>query len=157
MRASGRYLLMLTVICMISWGWFVSHYLILIGGVTPSLPDLVYLVKKGALPSVAGQYIAFTPPENPYYTQTFIKIVGGVEGDKVSKDPHNNFYINGQLIGKAKSFSRTNEQLYPGPTGSIPKGNYFVYTTHKDSYDSRYRQIGWISENRVIGTAIPIL
>ena len=35
--------------------------------------------------------------------------------------------------------------------GVIPAGHYYVYAPHKDSLDSRYALVGWISEEEIIG------
>lgn len=122
---------------------------------TESLPQPFFVVEKNILPE-KGQFIAFRVPRNPYYQEgtEFVKIVGGVTGDVVSMDSERNFYVNGHLIGKAKEHSKTGQPLATGPVGRIPAGRYFVYTPHKDSYDSRYKDIGWVSKTQVVGKAI---
>lgn len=122
---------------------------------TPSLPGYVYLVDTKAIPKV-GELIAFIPPKNPFLNSAgFLKIVGGVEGDIVSVDGQR-FYVNGKYIGESKSESIKGQPLLPGPTGVICRGCFFVYTTHKDSFDSRYKDIGWIDLQSVIGRAYRI-
>lgn len=137
--------------------WITSNYVLLVNA-TGSLGNWAFIVKKGVIPTKVGEYIAFMPPVNPYYNnKPFIKIIGGVAGEEVNADENRVFSVSGRLIGKAKDVSVTGDALLPGPTGIIPEHHYFVYSPKKDSYDSRYHQIGWISEDRVVGTAIPVL
>ena len=72
----------------------------------------------------------------------------------MTMDTDRNFYINGKKIARAKEMSMMHQPLKVGPVGVIPKGHYFVYTPHYDSYDSRYNDIGWIGPDQVIGTAV---
>ncbi|MDA0967632.1 MAG: S26 family signal peptidase [Proteobacteria bacterium] len=123
---------------------------------TGSLGNLAFLVEKGVIPQEKGEYIAFIPPKNPYYTKTFVKIIGGVAGDEVTQEDRI-YYVNGIKIGRAKEVSLKGDPLSTGPVGLIPENHYFVYTPMKDSYDSRYKTIGWIPKDLVVGTAHPIL
>ena len=121
---------------------------------TGSLQYTLFLVRKSVLP-VKGQYIIFRAPGNGLYNKPFIKLVGGVEGDAVTRDGYS-YYVNGKYIGKAKEFSKSGNPVKLGPVGDIPQGNYFVYTNNKDSYDSRYEEIGWVKSSNIIGVAYPI-
>ncbi len=38
--------------------------------------------------------------------------------------------------------------------GTIPPHKFFAYTPHKDSFDSRYNDLGLIDAKDIIGTAI---
>ena len=122
---------------------------------TASLPGVLYLVVKNEMPDTRGDLIAFYPPPNRYYPSGmfFIKKVMGLPGDQVSRIGRT-YYINGSRVAIAKPYSRSGNTLQLGPTGRIPKGKYFVWTPHPDSYDSRYEDIGWISQDRVIGRAV---
>lgn len=82
-------------------------------------------------------------------------------------------YVNGKSIGIVKPFSK---KLLPAlefarnkkeekfsikefslnaiDAGKIPTHKFFAYTPHKDSFDSRYQEIGLIDEKDIIGTAI---
>lgn len=125
---------------------------------TPSLPGRVFLVQKWALPERGG-YLAFHYPSNAFYTTqtTVCKRVGGVGGDVVAQ--HEGWYtVNGQRRGYAKfSFARSLQiTLQPGPVGLIPEGMYFVYGDHEDSFDSRYREVGWIRPWQVVGRCVPV-
>jgi len=125
---------------------------------TESLPNKFFLIKKGSLPKNRGDYIAFKPKNNRYYKgKTFVKIVGGMPKDNLEKYSNRNLSINKGPLLKAKEKSLRGDVLEVIEfEGVIPAKNYFVYTSHKDSYDSRYEEIGLINENEIIGTATPI-
>lgn len=121
-----------------------------------SLPYKVFVIKKGVLPS-RGDITSFRLYNNARYPDGTImtKIVGGVEGDKVTLNNHE-FHINDEMLVTAKTHSLKGDPLEPGPTGRIPKGEYFVYGTHEDSFDSRYQLLGWINYEDILGVAYPL-
>jgi conjugal transfer pilin signal peptidase TrbI len=127
---------------------------------TGSLPQHVFLVIKHQ-PLHRGDYVAFYPPPNPFYAghQLFIKRVAGIAGDKVKRQGHC-FYVHSnrvnQRIGIAKPQSRRGIPLHLGKTGHLEQGEYFVYTPHPDSFDSRYQELGWVKEVQVAGRAFPL-
>ena len=123
---------------------------------TESLTHWAFIVDRRANPK-RGDLIYFAPPKNPYYADTgFVKIIAGVAGDTVRREAAT-YFVNDFEIGAAKPVSQKGDPLTPGPIGVIPHGSYFVFTPHKDSYDSRYKDIGWISRDRIIGVARPVL
>lgn len=128
-----------------------------ITNIDDSLPGKVYRIERGTLPG-KNEIAALRAPSNPYYPKDapFLKIILGVPGDLVTRDGES-YFINGQFIGKAKRETHGSFPLTPGPTGTIPNGHYFIWTPHPDSYDSRYGEIGWIEQNRIIGRARRIL
>lgn len=131
--------------------WFEVRY-----QVTESIPGVLYFIVKNKTPQ-KGDLAAFWPPLNKYYTNTcFIKYVKGVAGDKVARRGQQ-FFINGEFIGEAKMYSLKGDLLVPIEEGPIFNGHYFMWTPHKDSYDSRYKDIGTISSGRIIGTAYRLL
>jgi conjugal transfer pilin signal peptidase TrbI len=67
------------------------------------------------------------------------------------------FYLDGEYLGEAKKYSLEGFPLVPSEGGVILKGRYFMWTPHKDSYDSRYQDIGTISSDRIVGTAYRVL
>ncbi|MEM8985166.1 MAG: S26 family signal peptidase [Pseudomonadota bacterium] len=123
---------------------------------TASLSHWAFIVDRRATPE-RGDLIYFAPPDNPYYADTgFVKIIAGVAGDEVRREERT-YFVNDVEIGAAKPRSQKGDPLEPGPVGVIPANTYFVFTPHKDSYDSRYKQIGWIGRDRIIGVARPVL
>ncbi len=137
---------------------FHPYYRLAING-SASLPGWIYLVTVGDKFGLQrGEVIAFHPPHNDHFPNgvTFMKKVMGLPGDVVS-ETERSFSINGQYVGFAKTHAQTGELLDVGPVGVIPEGAYFVWTPHEDSYDSRYKDIGWIGEDRIIGRAVRLL
>jgi conjugal transfer pilin signal peptidase TrbI len=130
---------------------------------SPSLPNWAFLVKRGMLPS-RGDTVFFTPPAGPLVTRhfgtrpsPFGKIVYGMPGDVVEHEGADVFIRSGQgqrrHVAAMKPRARTGEPLEAGPTGTIPAGCYYVGSSHKDGFDSRYAAIGFICRDRMIGTA----
>ena len=113
--------------------WFVLHYQFA-WNTTNSLPQKLFIIKIGRLPA---------------------KNVIGASNDIVTKQGQA-FYINGEKIAVAKTHSLKGRSLQTGTVGMIPKGKYFVWTPHIDSYDSRYDEIGLIDERTIIGVAYPL-
>ncbi len=139
----------------IFFSW-VSYYYSVSINLTESLKGLVYLVKKKTYP-VKDQLIAFTISENPFYKKNmvFIKIVGGVAGDVVTRRG-NDYYVNDQRIGSWLAKASSGQAMTKGPVGIIPPDHYFVYTPHLRSFDSRYGRIGWVHRLKVVGTAVEL-
>lgn len=130
--------------------WYVTN-------IDQSLPGLFYQIEWGELPKrndVAGIRV----PKNPYYPEgaPFLKIIRGVPGDVVTCDGRK-FFINGLFAGEAKEQTKRGNPLTLGPTGIIPADHYFVWTPHKDSYDSRYGEVGWVAKQNILGTARRVL
>lgn len=134
---------------------FHERYLLTVNH-TESLSHWAFIVDRKAQPG-RGDLIYFAPPENPYYEdQGFVKIIAGVPGDRVHRKAQV-YFVAEREIGVANPVSRAGDPLEPGPVGVIPAGHYFVFTPHKDSYDSRYDDIGWIGRDRIVGVAKPLL
>ena len=149
------------------WAWWAvplavatvtSRYVAISINVTESLPERVFVVLKQSTSFQRGDYLVFRHPGGGPYPAgaPFVKKVAGVAGDLVEVRGRD-FYVNGQLIGRAKETSKSGFPLLLGPTGVIAPGAYFVYTPHPDSFDSRYALTGWIGGERIIGRAVPIL
>lgn len=138
--------------------WLTDNYQIRVN-IMPSLPQKYWLVAKSKMPKRCD-YICFKPSDEVIKEHglspnvTFTKQVIGIENDKVTLKKRD-FYINGQYIATAKTHSLKGELLNPGPTGVLGKGQYFVFTSHKDSFDSRYEKMGWVNHTQIIGVAYP--
>ena len=136
---------------------------------TESLPDHVFITVKGWKSNIQrGDYVAYAfPSENPVSPfrkgDHMVKIVGGVAGDKVIMTENRSFQIiqpgqekfaatlGGDSMGISKTVSRMGKPLEAGPVGVIPEGHYYVFAPHKDSLDSRYAMVGWITNDDIIG------
>ncbi len=128
---------------------------------TESLPQKIFLIKKGTLPK-RNDYAAFYKP-NKWYKNSFVKQVIGLEGDEIKIEADKVLIIikangNKQIIdaGIIKEFSLHGEKLARINARIIPVGYHFVHATHKDSLDSRYSDIGLISSEEIIGVAVPV-
>ena len=120
--------------------------------VSESLDGNLFLIDKWNKEIKKGKKISFAAEGNGYYQGEFLKIIKGVEGDKVVHDD-SAVYINNEYVGIIKERGRNGDLLQAGPTGIIPKGECFVAGKHKDSFDSRYKNIGYVKKNNIIGTA----
>jgi len=129
---------------------------------SPSLPYWAIWLDRGAAPQ-RGDIILFDPPASPLLAKhfgkepkPFGKRVSGMPGDVVTEKDRV-YFVNGRQVAKAKLKSRLGEPLALGPTGTVPRGCYFVTTAHKDGFDSRYAAIGWICRQHILGVGRPIL
>ncbi|MDA0902096.1 MAG: type-F conjugative transfer system protein TraW [Proteobacteria bacterium] len=129
---------------------------------TESLPQKYFLIIKGKLPEKGGYAYFKNDKTKKFYTENiaFTKQVIGISGDLV-KEVNNNFWIFGEkesitFGGLAKEYSLKGEKLTKNSVGIIPPNHYYVYAPHKDSLDSRYKEIGLIHESDIIGKAIPL-
>jgi conjugal transfer pilin signal peptidase TrbI len=127
-----------------------------------SLPNWAFLIRRGQMPA-KGDYVFFDPPQSALLSRhfgvrpkMFGKIVYGLPGDMVGHSGPD-VTINGTRVARMKAVTRLGEPLTPGATGSVPPGCYFVGTPHKDGFDSRYAEIGFVCRRQIIGTGEPVL
>lgn len=140
--------------------WRDDHGLLI--NTSESLPNWAFFIRKNKAPH-RGDYIVFDPPQSPIvvahfgaHTAAFTKIAYGIAGDVVSR-VGGVVFVNSEPVGRLKPLTKLGERLAPGPTGVIPNGCYYVGTPHKDGFDSRYGDIGFICRDRIIGTGEAIL
>ena len=140
--------------------WRSSHVLLI--NLTQSLPNWAFLIERGRLPA-RGDYIFFQPPRGALLRrhfgekpQPFGKLVLGMPGDLVAHQG-SLVTINGRPVVTMKPLTRLGEPLTPGRTGPVPHGCYFAGSVHKDGFDSRYAEIGFVCRSQIIGTGVPIL
>lgn len=128
---------------------------------TDSISGRAFVIIKKSYPHKKMDKIIFkiNNLHTHYRDKTLIKRVLGFEGERVTvKDGY--IYLNGENLGKIKSQSLAGNPLYSlikdQQTIIIPKNHYFVYSPHRDSYDSRYKSMGLISKKKVMGVAYEI-
>jgi len=128
---------------------------------TNSLPHKIILIHKyppHKMPPIKrGDLVIFHwehPQKKDWYPDydqaRWIKIVAGVPGDVVSQEG-DRYYVEGIFVGELKKESKKGIPLEPGPTGVLPEGYYYLYGTNENSLDSRYRIIGWVPKEKIIG------
>ncbi|MBF0206930.1 MAG: S26 family signal peptidase [Oligoflexia bacterium] len=150
------FILAAVVICIRGSVYVLSHWYDIRYQYTDSIPGKIYLIVKNKIPQ-KGDLVAFWPPPSNIYKHTcFIKYVKGIAGEFIKREGLR-FYLNSEFIGEAKKYSLKGLPLFPSEGGVILKDHYFVWTPHKDSYDSRYKDIGTISSANIIGTAYRLL
>lgn len=156
MKTKHRKILIVGILIMSSILLF-RHYFLLVPNLSSSLPQHLFLVIKGDVPTARDQFFVAYVPGNQYYSKRpFIKMVGGLPKDQI-RIVDRAFYINDQFIGFAKFHSLKGDPLARAQiAGMIPEQKFFAYTLHRDSYDSRYQEIGLIDEKNIVGTAIAI-
>lgn len=140
--------------------WRQNHAFLI--NATDSLPNWAFLIENDRTPE-RGQYVFFNPPRSALVARhfgaepsMFGKIVYGAPGDVVTRRGRT-FYVEGRPVAVAKERSKDGEPLALGPTGTLPPGCYFVGTPHRDGFDSRYGEIGWICRERLVGVGTAIL
>ncbi len=127
---------------------------------TTSLPYHLVLIKKHTTPTTHDQLFAFKTPDSAryYHGKTMLKLVGGLPGDEIKikeVSKQSILYVNQTVIGVIKERTLRGDSIAPtNQIGIIPKGKIFAYTPHKDSYDSRYQEIGLIDAGSILGVAI---
>ena len=141
---------LLVLIVLLSVVWLQQH-LMLVGNVTESLPQKIWLGIKGFKPK-KGDYVVLVTNNYPI---SITKQIVGVENDTVILKGRD-FYINGIFVARAKTHSKQGEPLIPSKTGVLGKDEYFVASSHPDSFDSRYQPIGWVNEKQIIAVAYPL-
>lgn len=137
------------------YDWSQNHYILI--NQTQSLPHWAFIVDKGVMPA-KDDMVAFTPGPNPYYPDdiAFVKIVRGIGGDAVSIEG-TQIAINGETLGPIKALTGANTNVTAIEAGPVPSDAYFVWSADPDSFDSRYKEIGYVPEARIIGRARPLL
>ncbi len=137
------------VLCgLILWG---SQQIIIIGNATESLPQKYWIGIKRIKPT-KGNYVVFSVDGQEF---TFLKQVVGINGDVVSLK-NKDFFVNDEYVATAKTHSLTGEPLEVGNDGVLGKGQYFVTTPYKHSFDSRYKKVGWVDEKQIICVVYPL-
>lgn len=138
-------------------GFVFSHYYWLRFTLTESMPWHLVLVEKAqpVLGSLKrGDLVAWRWQGGLIYPEgaVFLKVVKGLPGDRVSTFGQD-FYVNGEYVGRAKPVSRLGQTLTANQPGTVPAGHYYLYAPHRDSLDSRYSATGYVAHERILGRA----
>lgn len=136
---------------------WVTNYGVINRNITKSLPNSYFYISYKTKISERYQYVQFWTRNDKFFgTLKFTKQVMGLPGDVITLK-NKEVWINGLYVGKVKSHTQNGQQLEPIQQGVIPPNHYYVSGKHPDSYDSRYKSLGLINEDQIIGRAYPIL
>ena len=103
-----------------------------------------------------GDAVLFDPPEAAGSPIPYLKTVRGLPGDRLEVDGNRRVWVNGTILGVAKTHARDGRALEEAAPGVIPPGRYYVHADHADSHDSRYAEIGLVPRERIRGLALPL-
>jgi len=109
----------------------------------------------GEAPEV-GDRVLFDPPGALESPVPYLKTVRGVPGMTVSVGIDGTVFLDGVAVGRAKTHSLDGRTLEAIAPGIIPPGRYFLHTSHPDSHDSRYAEIGLVPRDRILGRAFAL-
>lgn len=138
----------------LSFYLFAQNYRIAINN-DVSLPGKVFLVHYGKKPDVNGLVVFKQDAKYLPKYLTLVKILIGKPGDTISVK-NDDVYVNGTYIGHAKKTTKKGKPLTVTDETIVPPGKYFVAGTHKDSFDSRYKEFGFLDPATIEGTAYAI-
>ena len=130
---------------------------------TPSLPYKVALVDFRSSSIDRGDLVVYAfegPAGEKAYPglrhQALFKRVAGIAGDVVTVQGRDVF-VNGVLVGRAKTHAFDHRLLDPIAPTVIPAGHLYVQGTSPDSFDSRYSLSGLVRVQDVRSRVIPLL
>lgn len=126
---------------------------------TGSLRHKVFLVIRGAIPEKRGEYVVFRwGGQGGFYHagDHFTKLIAGIAGDRIEVAPDGLVLVSGRVVGYARPRASNGVPLEPVDPGVIPPGYVFVAGEADNSLDSRYKLVGLIRRELMIGTAYAI-
>jgi len=127
-----------------------------------SLPDdHLYVVKKWNKSPERGAKVGIRTvkgPIGPPEGLLIVKYIYGMPGDVVTVggEDGRDVFINGDRIAHAKRFTKNGKPLTVIEPSVIPEGKMFVGTPSRDSYDSRYATLGFVSFEQIDGRVATI-
>jgi type IV secretory pathway protease TraF len=155
--ASWQWLLIF-VICGVATA-LVHRYVRIGVNSTTSIHAKVLVVIRGAMPGARGEYIVFRWQGQGGFHRPgvlFTKIVRGLPGDAVEVAANGFVTVSGEAIGFAKPRASNGTLLEPISPVVIPPGYFFVAGQSEDSLDSRYKVVGLVSKEHVVGKAYAV-
>jgi conjugal transfer pilin signal peptidase TrbI len=142
----------LVFILVVGIGKAIKERTLLTINVSSSLDGKVFLIIKSyghPLEFQKNDYIAFM---HPWVPGPLIKKLKGLPGDQIEHKA-GQAYLNHYLIGPVLNKSRDQRTLTPGYSGIIPPHHYFVAGDHARSFDSRYAEVGLLTNETIYGKA----
>ena len=142
----------LVFILVVGLGVVIREHTTLTVNMSGSLEGKYYFVVKSygqRLDLKSGDYVAFI---HLWVPGILIKQVKGIHGDVVIHI-NNKAFVNEELIGPILTMSHDQRTLTLGYQGVIPPHHYFVAGEHERSFDSRYAEVGLLTEENIYGKA----
>lgn len=135
-----------------------KHYRVIFN-CTNSLSEKLFIVKVGDNELKHGDFVvAYSKglPNMPDKMQLIKKVVG-LPNQTISFI-HNNLYIDGIFCCEAHDRKVIWGEVHPLTLRQmiIPTDCYFVKGTSNNSFDSRYKEFGFICKNQILGKAISL-
>lgn len=125
-----------------------------------SLPYRVAWLERGATRLDRGDFVlyAFSGKAVADYPglagQPFFKVVAGLPGDPIRVEDRNVFVAD-HYVGFAKLRTFDGRSLTPVESSVVPAGHYYVRGSGADSFDSRYREAGFVAPAQIVGKVTP--
>lgn len=144
------------------WHWCfpILTFLVLLSGVfrfnlSDSLPKTIFFAVPINSPSALekGQIVYI---DHPVLNMAVGKIIAGIPGDRIFIQ-NQTLYLNDVEIGSIQTVSKSGKTYHPIAEGTILEGNYFVYTPHPESFDSRYLEFGLVKSDWIKEVLCPLL
>jgi conjugal transfer pilin signal peptidase TrbI len=124
-----------------------------------SLNARVFIVLLDRMPTSRGDYVVYRSQGeggfNPAGSR-ITKLIAGLPGDRVEVSDQGVVSVQGTLIGRVLPHASNGTPLQPIDPGVVPPGHLFVAGQSPRSFDSRYKLVGAIRSDRVIGTAYAV-
>lgn len=144
------------------WHWIfpILTVLVLLSGVfrinlSNSLPKTIFFAMPiaSSFTLEKGQIVFF---DHPGLNMSVGKIIAGKPGDIISIQ-NQTLYLNDIEIGNIHTVSKSGKTYHSIAEGTILEGNYFVYTPHLESFDSRYQEFGLVKRDWIKEVLCPLL
>lgn len=127
---------------------------------TASLPYHVAWLERGVTQLDRGDFVlyAFSGKAVADYPglagQPFFKMVAGLPGDAI-RVQERNVFVGDEYVGFAKLNTFDGRPLTPVQSLVVPDDHYYVRGTGADSFDSRYREAGFVAPAQIVGKVTP--
>jgi conjugal transfer pilin signal peptidase TrbI len=124
---------------------------------SPSLPNWAFIVEKhfGKVPSAFGKIVYGVPGDEIVHRGARVFVRFG-PGDDNRINPRS--AAGGEVqVAFIKPRSSVGEVLRPGPTGVIPNDCFYMGSRHRDGFDSRYADIGFVCKHQLVGVANKVI
>jgi conjugal transfer pilin signal peptidase TrbI len=122
--------------------------------ITPSLPYTIFIANYFSKELTKGAYCAVK--RGVIAPEKLLKQIMGVPGD-ILEVKEDKVFINDKFIAQlVKKSSRSGTVYHAISSQIIPNDKYFLFASHKESYDSRYEEFGLVDIKNIEREVWPI-